>query len=86
MYCVPGTSGQQQHAHVKTPKGEVVINKDGSQSHKGKGSKTNLTKKIIKFLKLKGFKLPGFPLILDPCLINPYMPGCSKDPNKCYES
>lgn len=42
----PHVPGQQQHAHVKTPKGEVVVNKDGTQSHKSKGSLDKLNKQI----------------------------------------
>ncbi len=75
----PHVPGQQQHAHVKTPKGEVVVNKDGTQSHKSKGSLDNLNNKARKFLeKVKGFKLPGFPFLIDPCLIDPSM--CNQPP------
>lgn len=51
-----GAPGQQTHAHVTTPKGDVVVNKDGTQSHKGKGSMDNLTKKAKKYLQKHGFK------------------------------
>lgn len=53
----PHVSGQQTHAHFKTPKGEGVVNKDGSQSHKNKGSLDNMNKKIKKYLEKHGFKL-----------------------------
>lgn len=73
----PHVPGQQQHAHVQTPKGEVVVNKDGTQSHKGKGSMKNLTNKAKKFLRGKGFNIPGLPsFFLSPCLLNPALPGC----------
>lgn len=74
----PHVPGQQKHAHVKTPKGEAVVNKDGTQSHKGKGNLKNISKKASKFLKGKGFRLPGFPLFLNPCMFDPYMFGCQE--------
>jgi len=75
----PHVPGQQKHAHVKTPKGEVVVNKDGTQSHKSKGSLDNLNNKARKFLeKVKGFKFPGFPFLIDPCLIDPSI--CNQPP------
>ncbi|ATP50052.1 Rhs family protein [Pseudomonas putida] len=50
---------QQVHAHCqcKTRRREVVINKDGSQSHKSRGSSTELTRTEKDFLRDKGFKL-----------------------------
>lgn len=73
----PHVPGQQEHAHVKTPKGEVVVNKDGTQSHKSKGKLKNLTNKAKKFLRGKGFNIPGLPsFFLSPCLLNPTLPGC----------
>ncbi|MEO2174633.1 MAG: RHS repeat-associated core domain-containing protein [bacterium] len=45
----PHVPDQQQHAHVKTPKGKAVVNKDGTRSHKGKGKIRNLTNKAKVF-------------------------------------
>ncbi len=53
----PHVPGQQKHAHVKTPKGNAVINQDGTQSHKNKGKMDNLNKKVKKYLKDKGFNI-----------------------------
>lgn len=82
----PHVPGQQEHAHVQTPKGEAVVNQDGSQSHKGKGNLDNLNKKAKDFLRGKGFKIPGFPLLIDPCLIDPGAPFCSPQNPNCPDS
>lgn len=59
---VPGIG--QEHAHVKSPKGEVVVNKDGTQSHKSRGDMRNLTNKAKKYLRRHGFKLSNPALLL----------------------
>ena len=58
---------------MKTPKGEVVVNQDGTQSHKSRGKMDNINKKAINFLnKIKGFRIPIIPLfMIDPCLLDP---------------
>ncbi|MBK8971287.1 MAG: RHS repeat-associated core domain-containing protein [Hahellaceae bacterium] len=75
----PHVPGQQEHAHFEGPKGEGVVNKDGTQSHTGKGSLNNMTKKIKKYLEKKGFKLPCAACSLIPeeleqlyCVMHPY--------------
>ena len=81
----PHVEGQQKHAHVNTPKGEVVVNQDGSQSHKSRGKMDNLNKKVKKYLRLKGFKIPGYipPFIID-ILIEVSAAGCaSGSPADC---
>lgn len=82
----PHVPGQQEHAHVETPKGEAVVNKDGTQSHKGKGSLDNLNNKAKDFLRGKGFKIPGIPFILDPCVLDPFAPFCTPQPPNCPDS
>jgi hypothetical protein len=82
----PHVPGQQEHAHVETPKGEAVVNQDGSQSHKGKGSLDNLNKKAKDFLRGKGFKIPGIPLLIDPCAIDPSAPFCFPQYPNCPNS
>ena len=82
----PHVTEQQKYAHVNTPKGSVVVNQDGSQSHKGKGSLKNINKIMKKFVKGKGFKIPSFPLLLNPCLFDPYMLGCGNDPFQCPDA
>ena len=79
----PHVPSQQTHAHVETPKGSAVVNKDGSQSHKGKGNMNNLTNKAKKFLRELGFKNLVKGLILNPCLLNPISPGCSNNVSQC---
>jgi RHS repeat-associated protein len=76
----PHVPGQQEHAHVESPKGEAVVNKDGTQSHKGKGNLDNLNNKAKDFLRGKGFKIPGIPLFLNPCALDPSMPFCTPPP------
>jgi hypothetical protein len=79
----PHVPEQQRHAHVTTPKGEVVVNEDGSQSHRSRGNLGNLTNKAKRFLRLKGFLIPSvFDFLLNPCLIDPSLPGC-KSPDQC---
>jgi len=53
----PHVPDQQRHAHFETPKGNGVVNQDGSQSHKNKGRLDNMNKKVKKYLKKNGFKL-----------------------------
>ena len=77
----PHVPGQQQHAHVETPKGRAVVNRDGTQSHGSRGKLGNLTNKAKRFLRGKGFDIPGLPpFILDPCLLSPALPGCPLAP------
>ena len=78
----PHVPGQQKHAHFESPKGKGVVNQDGSQSHKSKGSLDNMNKKIKNYLKKKGFKLG--------CLVCAFIPDyeeqyCAQNPWMCYE-
>ena len=77
----PHVPGQQTHAHVETPKGKVVVNRDGTQSHGTRGKMSNLTNKAKTFLRGKGFNIPGLPpLFLNLCLLAPALPGCPLSP------
>ena len=67
----PHVPGQQQHAHVRTPRGNAVVNQDGTQSHKSKGKMENISNKAKKFLRSKGFKLGIMYFIPHPCEIDP---------------
>lgn len=68
----PHIPGQQPHAHVETPKGEVVVNQDGTQSHTSKRKMDNLNKKAKEYLRSKGFKVPSIlDFIINPCLLDP---------------
>lgn len=88
----PHVPGQQKHGHFETPKGQGVVNLDGTQSHKNKGSLDNMNKKVKDFLKKRGFNL-RCPLctIIPPyekvrksyCEQNPYAPGCIIENNQC---
>ncbi len=78
----PNTSGQQKHAHFKTPKGSGVVNKDGTPSHKNKGSLDNMNKKVTEYLKKKGFKLRCVMCFLIPDYERIY---CEQHPYNCYE-
>lgn len=54
--------GDQTHAHVQQAKdrsaaNEIVVNEDGSPSHKSRRSSSELTNKERKWLRGKGFKL-----------------------------
>ena len=53
------STNQQIHAHCqcKSRREEVVINKDGSQSHGARGGVSELTRKEKEFLQEKGFNL-----------------------------
>ncbi|KMN16008.1 hypothetical protein TU87_22755 [Pseudomonas weihenstephanensis] len=53
------STNQQIHAHCqcKSRREEVVINKDGSQSHGSRGGVSELTRKEKEFLQEKGFNL-----------------------------
>ncbi|MCX2843187.1 RHS repeat-associated core domain-containing protein, partial [Microbulbifer thermotolerans] len=42
----PHVTGQQKHAHFETPKGNGVVNQDGTQSRKNSGSLENMNKKL----------------------------------------
>ncbi|GKT02451.1 DUF6531 domain-containing protein [Acidovorax sp. SUPP3434] len=52
-------TNQQTHAHCQCPsrKKEIVINKDGSQSHGSRGDVSDLTRAEKKYLKDKGFNI-----------------------------
>ncbi|MEB0223002.1 RHS repeat-associated core domain-containing protein [Pseudomonas sp. 10S4] len=52
-------TNQQVHAHCqcKSRKAEVVVNKDGSQSHGTRGSVSELTRKEKDYLREQGFNL-----------------------------
>ena len=52
-------TNQQMHAHCQCNlrREEVVINKDGSQSHGSRGSVSELTRKEKEYLRNKGFEL-----------------------------
>jgi hypothetical protein len=52
----PHVPGQQTHAHI-CEKGckEIVVNKDGTQSHGSKGSIEDIKNKVKDYLKDKGF-------------------------------
>ena len=80
----------QTHAHVKTPKGNVVVNQNGTVSHTGRGSLNNLNNKAKNFLRSRGFRIPGalnLPMLLpEPgsplwCTFFPNDPACSGDPD-----
>jgi RHS repeat-associated protein len=75
----PHVAGQQEHAHVRTPKGGVVVNRDGTQSYGSRGSLSNLTNKAKEFLRKKGFRIPALPpfFYIPPCL------GRAGDPPYC---
>ncbi len=74
----PHVPGQQEHAHIK-PKGkpEIVINKDETGSHGTDPNKIPKNKKLIDFLKRRGFQLilplslPGA-VLEEYCRENPY--------------
>ena len=79
---VPG----QEHAHVKTPgEKEIIINKDGTTSHKGKsGDPSDIPKKAKDYLRGKGFNIPGLiPLICPLCTLDPFL---NPPPSSCEMS
>jgi len=54
----PHVPGQQTHAHIDTKgTGELVVNIDGTASHGSDLSKMTRSKKVLEFLKKKGFAL-----------------------------
>ncbi|MCX2784647.1 RHS repeat-associated core domain-containing protein, partial [Microbulbifer thermotolerans] len=81
----PHVPGQQKHAHFETPKGNGVVNQDGTQSHKNSGSLENMNKKIRKFLQKKGFKLICPACMMIPFNISPKDMYCEINPDLCIE-
>jgi hypothetical protein len=80
-------TNQEPHAHFKTPKGQGVVDIDGGPSHGKNSNLDNLNKILKKHLRLNGFKIPGFGIpFLNPCLMNPLLPGCSAEVNQCPTS
>ncbi|WP_244135292.1 MULTISPECIES: RHS repeat-associated core domain-containing protein [unclassified Burkholderia] len=52
-------TNQQTHAHCqcKSRKQEIVVNKDGSQSHGSRGAVSGLTRTEKEYLRSEGFEL-----------------------------
>jgi len=52
-------TNQQTHAHCQCPsrKKEIVVNKDGTQSHNSRGDVSDLTRAEKDYLRNKGFNL-----------------------------
>ena len=81
----PHVPGQQKHAHIKI-KGApgTVVNKDGTGRHGTDMKKITKNKKILDFLRKKGFKLGVYGLLpfYSPkeafCIVNPG--SCTKQP------
>ena len=78
----PHVDGQQRHAHINV-KGakEIVINQDGTGSHGSDPKKMPKNKKIIEYLKKRGFKLGVFGLIP---FFTPEEAYCLGNPGGCY--
>jgi len=83
----PHVPGQQRHAHINT-KGQptTVINQDGTGSHGTDVRKVTKNKKVLEFLRKKGFKLSVYGILpfYTPeqafCIVNPG--ACAPTP-KC---
>lgn len=87
----PHVPGQQSHAHISQKgKPDIVINKDGSGSHGSNPEKLSKNKKLLEFLRAKGFKL-GLPffwpsyndVMSDYCSRHPYDDYCLTQSNEC---
>ena len=96
MVKVPGTNttvridnphvpGQQKHAHIYTKgKPTTVINKDGTGSHGTDVKKVTKNKKVLEYLRKKGFKLGVYGILpfYTPkeafCIVSPR--SCTKQP------